>query len=1581
MTHPLWLAAVVLLALAGCTTETVSPPTCNTGEVLDASGQCVKAGCTTGQHDGGDGNCVAAGSCSAGFHDDGTGKCVPQGCSTGLHDDGAGKCVAEGCASGFHDGGAGACVATGTCATGFRDNGAGACVQAGCASGFHDDGAGKCVEQGCASGFHDGGTGACVASGTCATGFHDDGTGTCVQADCASGFHDDGTGTCVASGTCATGFHDGGNGACVASGTCVTGFHDDGAGTCVATGCAAGFHDDGAGKCVASGTCATGFHDGGDGACVALTACSAGFHADGAGGCAALGVCAGGFHDGGAGACVANGDCSTGFHDDGTGACVVQGCANGFRDGGAGACVAFNTCSAGFHDDGAGQCVAQGCALGYRDGGAGECVGFNVCSAGFHDDGAGACVAQGCATGFHDGGDGTCVASSICSFGYHDDGAGQCVAQGCVAGFHDGGDGKCVAVSTCSPGFHDGGGGACVENGACSSGYHDDGLGVCVAQGCAAGYHDGGGGTCALEGACATGYHDNGQGACVAQGCAPGYHDGGDGACVLVGTCSPTGHDDGAGNCIPRFGTCAAGHHDAGDGTQCWGNGSTPNCMRGYHSGGPADTCVPYDACSPGYHTDLGGTCIPTVVCTGGEHDDGTGHCTLTGCAAGYHDSGGGTCAGSGLCLSGFHLTAAGSCEVNVVQVVAGTEHACALTSVGGVKCWGLNMKGQLGDGSTTERTRPVDVVGLASGVKSITAGDAHTCALLETGTAKCWGNNFYGQLDMGTYDPFSSVPAVVLYKQGIGTGSPTTTPLGGITSLVAGGDHTCALLQSGAVKCWGRNFQGELGGVDPNATDSPPDVMGFKNGAYVPLGKAKALGAGGYHNCAVLETGSLWCWGSNSAGELGINKKTLKEYPEVTIVAPAPGDPGVVSVTAGRQHSCATLSDGVVKCWGNNDFGQLAQGHFTETLAPAPVTGLASTVVVTAGGFHACAPLATGELQCWGSNGSGQLGDGTVVNRNLPTHVPKYQVGSSAPGWMVQTVGLGVTMTCAINVDGSLHCWGENTRGQLGDGTHVSRGTPEVVSIPCVNGYHPGGDGLCIAMPLCAAGYHDDGTGECAVQGVCAAGYHDGGDGSCVLEGACTAAYHDDGVGTCVLQGCAQGFHDGGDGTCVASTDCLPGYHLNGSGVCFNPNCGAGTHDDGTGTCVVSGCATGFHDLDGACVVDLAKLAAGSDWACALDKAGAVKCWGRNEKGQLGRGGTPNQPMNSGVAAPVLTASGKPLVGLKALAVGAKHACAVMKADGAVRCWGLNSDGQLGDGTTDTRTVATPVPGLTGVVEVAAGYSHTCALLASGAVSCWGANFWGMLGQDPASLTSSMVPVEALPAPVGNGAVQATGLYVTVNSTCALMSDGTVGCWGAGFNGELGDGTLDSRHLSSSVKTPAGTGVLSSVAGLSSGVEADHRCAVGQGGNLWCWGRRKFGQVNAAPVSGDSTPDQQELPVELLLSSGVQGVATGFRHTCAVLTTGGVECWGQNLDGILGDGSGMTPWGQTAPVMLPTAVKADASSNLSGATAVTAGQYFTCALVTTSGVQEVRCWGSSSSNQLGNDGLSGGFPAKVQGL
>lgn len=348
-----------------------------------------------------------------------------------------------------------------------------------------------------------------------------------------------------------------------------------------------------------------------------------------------------------------------------------------------------------------------------------------------------------------------------------------------------------------------------------------------------------------------------------------------------------------------------------------------------------------------------------------------------------------------------------------IKQISAGGALTCALTTAGGVKCWGDNHFGQLGNGSDQLfSTVPVDVVGLSSGVKAISVGVYHVCALTMDGAVKCWGKNLEGQLGDGTYENRRKPVDVV--------GLPAE-----IREIATGSQITCALTAAGGVQCWGNDLYGKLGNGALPSSPTPTDVVGLSTGVI-------AIDASN-HVCAVTTEGGVKCWGYNFYGEVGDGTHSNREIPvDVSTLKT-----GVIAVTVGAHHTCVLMTNGGVKCWGFNEHGELGDGTQESKLNSVNVTDLPTDVVaISASSYHTCALITNGSVKCWGQNSNGALGNGTRIDQAIPENVSGL---SSA----VNSVVSGTSHTCALMTMGAVKCWGFNVYGEVGDGTQEIRLTP----------------------------------------------------------------------------------------------------------------------------------------------------------------------------------------------------------------------------------------------------------------------------------------------------------------------------------------------------------------------------------------------------------------------------------------------------------------------------------------------------------------------------------------------------------
>jgi alpha-tubulin suppressor-like RCC1 family protein len=387
-----------------------------------------------------------------------------------------------------------------------------------------------------------------------------------------------------------------------------------------------------------------------------------------------------------------------------------------------------------------------------------------------------------------------------------------------------------------------------------------------------------------------------------------------------------------------------------------------------------SDDCDDDDATSPAPEFDVScdGVMDVTAIAAGGTQTcavlvDGTARC--------WGDNGVGQI-GNGefdstrepspvAGVSSAIAIAAGGWDPENPNVDEPIGHGCVVLQNGTAKCWGYNSDGQLGAGQQAlqddvHRT-PLAVVGLGN-VVSISAGTSHTCAVLRDGTARCWGDNLYGQLGDGSRFSRSSPVAVV--------------GLTGVVSISAGYFHTCAVLEDGTAQCWGSGYEGRLGNGEYEQSATPVVVAGLSDVAMIA--------AGDEHTCAVLNDGTVHCWGSNASGQLGVGSSTYERATPVRV----PGVDGALAISAGAFHTCIVRAGGsgtTAHCWGSDQFGQLGNG----SSCCGPVTGLTSVASISAGDRHSCAVLEDGTAWCWGSNVSGRLGDSsTTLIQNVAVRV-----------------------------------------------------------------------------------------------------------------------------------------------------------------------------------------------------------------------------------------------------------------------------------------------------------------------------------------------------------------------------------------------------------------------------------------------------------------------------------------------------------------------------------------------------------------------------------------------------------------
>ena len=656
---------------------------------------------------------------------------------------------------------------------------------------------------------------------------------------------------------------------------------------------------------------------------------------------------------------------------------------------------------------------------------------------------------------------------------------------------------------------------------------------------------------------------------------------------------------------------------------------------------------------------------------------------------------------------------------ISFAAITAGLFHTCGLTLSGAAYCWGYNSSGQLGSGSSTQSSSvPVAVTGGLTFV-TLSAGGSETCGLTSGGAAYCWGANGAGSLGNGSTTS-SSVPVAVA---------------GGISfsSITPGSGHACGLTANGTAYCWGWNELGQLGIGNYGGSDQCVSQLGGACSAKpVPVTggvKFAALSAGGQTSCGVTLSGNTYCWGDNRYGQLGNGTKTNVNEPVEVVGFGAP--PSVASV-AMSLHAAAIVPGGTVQLAATtrDANGSLLLGRSVSwssanpTVAIVDPNGLVSGVAtgsamviatsegrsdtasisvatvaffsVSAGRSSTCGLTSTRSTYCWGDSSGGPI--------------------AVEAGWIFTRLTIGQSYTCALNASGAAYCWGSNTYGQLGNGSTINSATPVAVS------------GSLTFTGLAAGAAHTCGvttSGSAYCWGTNATG--ELGDGSTSLSTTPVA----------VAGGMSFVALDVGAGHSCGLTN-------GGAMFCWGRNAegqlGLGTAT-GPQTCTdqVIACSTVPVQVTGGIL--FSEVTTGGWHTCALSTAGAAYCWGLNDDGQLGTGST------TSTSAPTLVSGN---LTFSAFATGNSRGdtCA-LTTSGAAYCWGANAAGQLGNGSTASSSIPVAVSGgLSFSAVVMGGFlggtqlGHSCGITSTGQVYCWGDNSAGQLGDGTTTNRSTPVKV-----------------------------------------------------------------------------------------------------------------------------------------------------------------------------------------------------------------------------------------------
>ena len=710
----------------------------------------------------------------------------------------------------------------------------------------------------------------------------------------------------------------------------------------------------------------------------------------------------------------------------------------------------------------------------------------------------------------------------------------------------------------------------------------------------------------------------------------------------------------------------------------------------------------------------------------------------------------------------------------------------------------------------------------------------------------------------------------------------------------------------------WGDNVYGQLGMEMPVAVDN----SGVLTGQTVT-----DVSAGPEHTCAVAG-GAAYCWGLNSSGQLGNNSTEMSPVPVPVNTSDALAGRTVTSISAGGDFTCA-IADGDAFCWGNGTDGRLGNGDTAPSSVPVAVDTTAvpegrTINTISAGAAQACAVDSEGAAYCWGDNTWGQLGDNTQTDRSSATAV--YTDGVLS-GQTVTRVSAGTEFTCAV-ASGASYCWGKQSNGRLGNNSVLSsfkkapvavytQDLPDGLTFTEISAGTAHACAVAGAQAFCwgrnTSGQLGNGTTTQTgkpvavntggpLAGTTVTGISAGDTFSCAVASAAAYCWGNNGSGQLGTNSFTNssvpvavddsGVLAGATVTGISSGTSHACMVADGAAYCQGANGNALDPMSGQLGMSVPVAVDTSGVLDG---LDVSSVSAGGYHSCAVAE-GAAYCWGFNDNGELGNNSTTSSPVPVAVDTSGALADST----LTSVSAGAYYSCAV--ADGAAYCWGNNDSGRLGDGTANNSLVpvAVDTSGVLAdktVTSISAGYEHAC-VIADGEAFCWGANWNGQLG-DPGAVDFSREPVAVDTSGV-LGDKSITSISAGYSHTCAV-ADGDAYCWGDNADGKLGDNSTDQSPVPVAVDT---SGALSGLT-VSSVTAGGSSCAVADGA-AYCWGPNGNGQL------GNNSTDPSLVPVAVDTSGALDGstvteIEGGNQHTCAI-ASGGAYCWGLNGKGQLGD-------------------------------------------------------------------------------
>ena len=845
----------------------------------------------------------------------------------------------------------------------------------------------------------------------------------------------------------------------------------------------------------------------------------------------------------------------------------------------------------------------------------------------------------------------------------------------------------------------------------------------------------------------------------------------------------------------------------------------------------------------------------------------------------------------------------------NVAQISAGNGHTCALMDGGNIYCWGDGERGALGNKlrkskvqaslvASPKPTRKFNDKDLPGG--KVAAGEKHSCVVIPKGNVYCWGEGDNGRL--GTNSTSDATAPDLVH------GTNNSGILGSIYQVKAGNKHTCTINGGGKVHCWGDGSSGKLGqGAGTNSKFPIAVISGETATGNNALTNARQISVGQNHACVLRSNQQVACWGENDYGELGANLNPnnveFANSPMLVHTSDSDTEPlsDVIHVSAGADHTCAVRSNGKVYCWGRGASGRLGRGSNTNNKrTPALVSGTNKNMVqVSTKSSHTCALKSSGEVYCWGSGEQGQIGNGG----NSVSYTPTRANFSSSVFSSVERLSIGVSSSCAIQTSGKTYCWGWSQDGRLGSGSStVNKNRPNLVKGIGNNG------NLSEAIDIGSSSH------------------------SCVLIKS----------GLVACWGKGDNYRLGNDSTSDKDTPALA---------------------------VRRGREAGFFSTG---LSPNQQISTFTEHACAVKNDGTPLCWGRAGS-YLGQSSSTTNQKVPGVVSSLMGVT-------KEIDVGDGHSCA-RKNDNTVACWGKGEDGILGNGDSSSTYYSVPQlvnnhsgnsGNLTGVEQISTGRLHSCAVLSNGKVACWGKGTSGELGNNSKTDRSTPVLVQN---EAGNAITGVSQVAAGYSHTCATRTNGKIYCWGYNENNQVSPGSSNTYSYARVVKYDSSSDFESAI---KVGAGYYFSCAIKKKDGemvVRCWGKKADNRLGSGYTSGN----QSYASVSVLAPNengggdkltGVIDLEVGFKSACALLKSQQVVCWGDNTNRILGSSSS----GTTTQTKWLLGEKGN--GQLGGVIGINLGWYAGCALRLDG---RVLCWGRGDNYLMGDNSESDhNFPNPV---